>query len=502
MMSDSGTNHPDAAPSSATLSSTERAASQDAPAVPGQSPPPRLGLWDAVSIIVGIVVGVSIFKTPQYVFQFAGSSWLGLTLWAAGGLLSLAGALCYAELATTYPRLGGDYVYLTRAFGGVVGFLFGWANLTVVLTGGSIGVVSYAFGDYAVQLWGLNAASAVWFALASVAGLSLLNIFGVVLGKLAQNVLTVAKVLGLAGIVVAGFLWSSGEPAMASRASGLNIGLAMIFVLYAFGGWNDAAFVAAEVRDRRRNVPRALIYGTGAITLIYLIVNAAYLWGLGYEGLRASSTPAADVLEPVLGAWGSRGMSLLVMISALGAVNGLIFAGSRVYATLGEDYGLFAALSRWHYSLGSPIWSILAQCGISILYILLVGTQRGRDLFDGALNLVTLPGLPWDEYYGGFDTLVAGTAPIFWSFFLLTGLAVFVLRFKDPDRTRPFSVPLYPLTPILFCATSAYMLYSSLDYAKWLCLLGILPTLVGIPLYFLSGRKPTARWVPSSDDEN
>ena len=409
-------------------------------------------------------------------------------MWALGGLLSFCGALCYAELATTYPSNGGDYEYLTRAFGRPVGFLFSWAQLTTVLSG-SIGIMAYAFADYGVKLWGLPVASTAWLALSAVVALSIVNLLGMSAGKFTQNVLSGAKVLGLSGIVIAG-LWA-GNPtkALAPSAGGLigpGLGLAMVFVLYAFGGWNDIAFVAAEVRDQRRNLPRALFAGITGITAIYLAVNIAMLSVLGFDAARKTYTPAADVLEKSLGVWGGRGISVLVMISALGAMNGMILTGSRVYARLGADYRVFGWMASWNRQSATPAAAISVQGLISVLLILAVGTDTGRNTIDGALHGVKLSGLPWEKYFGGFETLVAGTAPVFWSFFLLTAISLFVLRKKDRGRPRPFSVPLFPLPPIVLCLTCAYMLYSSLDYAKWLALIGLLPLALGIPLYAMS----------------
>ena len=458
------------------------------PTPDGPAETPRLGMWDAVSIIVGIVVGTTIFKAPQMIFGNVPDVMTGMGAWVLGGALSFVGALCYAELATTYPRMGGDYVYLSRAYGSWVGFLFGWAQLAVILTG-SIGAMAYAFGDYSKRLFGTDASATVWFAAGSVLLLSMLNLAGLIFGKWMQNFLTVAKVAGLLIIVFVGLGWGgdvSFEPA--KTIENTNFGLAMVFVLYAFGGWNDAAFVASEVRDRQRDIPKALFLGIGGITVVYLLVNIAYLWALGFDGLRASGEPAADVLKAPFGESGVRVMSLLVMLSALGALNGLIFTGSRIYTALGREHSVFAALGRWDPRLGVPVWSIFAQAVVSLLLILGVGTATGRRTIDNALQIVGLNALPWEKYYGGFDTLVAGTAPVFWLFFLLTGVSMFVLRAKDPDIERPFRAPLFPFVPMVFCATSGYMLYSSIMYAKELCLIGFVPLAIGIPLYFFSRR--------------
>ena len=447
----------------------------------------RLSPWDGISIIIGIVIGVSIFEAPPRIFSNVGSATQGLGVWVLGGVLSLIGALCYAELATAYPRSGGDYVYLTRAYGRWVGFLFGWAQLAAILTA-SIGAMAYVFANYAAELWNLDRGLwAAWLAALAVAALALVNLLGVVVGKTVQNLLTLVKLFGMGAIAVAG-LWWGGEASLAveSKMSGPGLGLAMIFVLYAYGGWNDAAFVAAEVRDRQKNLPRVLLAGTGCIMAIYVLVNAGYLWGLGFEGIRKSPVPAAAVLGTMLGPWGAKGMSLLVMVSALGAVNGMLFTGSRVYASLGSDHRVFAFLGRWSPRFQTPIWSLLTSAGVALLMIFAVGTELGRNAVDGALSLVGGSGLPWKDFGGGFETLVAGAAPVFWLFFLLTGLSLFALREKEPGTLRPFRVPFYPFTPFIFCMTCVYMLHSSLAYARLLALIGIVPVLLGVPLYFLS----------------
>jgi APA family basic amino acid/polyamine antiporter len=455
----------------------------------------QLGLWDAVSIIIGIVIGAGIYETPPLIFNNVHGPWEGLGVWALGGLLSLVGALCYAELATTYPRSGGDYVYLTRAFGPWMGFLFGWAQLVVIRTG-NIGMMAYVFADYATRLWDFGKGDPRWLSEAQVAFtyaalavtvLSVLNILGVVFGKGIQNLLTVAKVLGLGGILVAGFLSPAVASAPAKESTGVSFGLAMVLVLYTYGGWNDAALVAAEQRNPRRNIPLALVLGTAAITVIYLLVNSAYLASLGFDGVRQSKAVAADVLEGALGKAGSKAISLLVMISALGAINGMIFTGSRVYSILGAEYSLFSWLGRWHRGLGSPLWSLLAQLAITLAMIGAVGTETGNSL----LSLVGLAPAHL-EARSGFSTLLNCTAPAFWVFFLLTGLSVFILRHKDQLIERPFTVPLYPVLPLVFCATCAYMFYSAAAYAGSLALLPGVLVLAGLIFYGLSRRQASA----------
>lgn len=451
----------------------------------------RLGLWDVVSLVVGIVVGTSIFRASTQVFENSAGPWEALAAWLLGGGLSLVGALCYAELATTYTRSGGDYEYLTQAYGRWAGFLFGWAQLVAVWTA-SVGTMAYAFGDYGVRLWDLEESAAVWLAAGAVIAVAVVNACGLVVGKWTQNILTAVKVVGLGGVVLAGLIaaiaFTEREGSVAAAATRPDFGLAMVFVLYAYGGWNDAAFVAAEVRHPKRNLPLALLGGVGGVTLIYLAVNAAYLGALGFAGARQSTTPAADAVAATMGTFGAGLVSALVMISALGAINGMIFAGSRVFAVFGEDHRLVAWLGAGYSRRGAPRAAIAAQSAVTLAMIFGVGTSGGRDAIDAAFQAIGAPAIPWDDYYGGFETLLAATAPVFWTLFLAVGVALVVLRRRNPARERPFSVPFYPLPPLIFCATCLFMLYASLDYAKWLALLGAAPVAVGAVIY-LAGRR-------------
>jgi amino acid transporter len=447
---------------------------------PRREPPAaaaRLGLWDTTSVIVGIIIGVGIYKIPAEVFNNAPGPWQALSLWVLGGLLCLIGAFCFAELASTYPRSGGEYVYLTRAYGPGMGFLFAWAQLAVIRTGGSIAVVAYIFADYAVRLLRLDGGATVLCAVVPLAVLTLINMVGVYFGKRTQNFLTILKVLGIGFILVAGFLWAPDPvpiPVPAAPAGDGGLALAMMLILWTYSGWHEGAYVAAEVRDRRRNLPLALLLGTGAVMVLYVLINLAYLAGLGYEVARQSQAVAADLLERALGQEGAVAMSLLVIISALGGLNGMIFTSSRIFAELGTDHALFAPLGRWNRHWGTPVRSLLVQGALSVGMVMVVGV--------------------WWSGQSGFDALFKCTAAVFWLFFLLTGVAVLVLRHKDPSLERAFRVPLYPFTPLLFCACCAAMVCGSMISFPWETLVGVAVLVVGAPLYLLSrrmGSKPS-----------
>jgi len=426
--------------------------------------PDTLSVLDVVALVVGVVLGASIFSNPSPVAGTMGGFWSILFVWGLGGLVSLIGALCYAELASAHPHAGGDYYYFQRAFGEWMAFLFAWARLTVIQTG-SITFIAFVFGDYASQIWSLGPYSSSVYAAVSIVGLTVLNVAGVRLGKITQRLLTGATILGLLLIVGAGLVLApetAAESSTGSADGGLSsnqIGGAMVFVLYTYGGWNEAAYVSDELRNVQRNMIRALLISIGVITSLYLLVNWAYLKGLGVEGVANTDAVAADLMQATLGEPGAIILSLLVGIAALSSANATIFTGARTNFALGRDTALFSVLGVWDERVDTPANALWVQCGVSLA---LVGV--------GAVTRQ------------GFQAMVDYTAPVFWLFFLATGVALFVLRAREPEAERPFLVPLYPVTPLIFCLASIYMLWSSLAYTGEGALLGAAVLVAGIPL--------------------
>jgi amino acid transporter len=422
-----------------------------------------LSLIDVMAIIVGIVVGAGIFKTPSLVAANSESEGALLLAWLFGGAVSLAGALCYAELVTTWPHTGGDYHYLTRAYGRRVSFLFAWARMAVIQTG-SIALLAFVFGDYSSQLLRLGPYSSALYAALVVIGLTFLNASGLQPGRWTQNLLTAVEVLGLLLVIIAGLFLAApavevtAAPSPSSTTSGAW-GMALVFVLLTYGGWNEAAYVSAEMRGDGRKIAWALLLSLGVITALYLLVNLAYLHGLGLAGMAASETIAADLMRRAIGERGAAIVSLLVAISALTSVNATTITGARTNYALGRDYRLFSFLGRWSGRANTPVNALLAQGAVALALVLF-----------GALTRQ------------GFSTIVEYTAPVFWLFFLLSGISLLVLRVKEPEVKRPFRVPLYPVTPLIFCASSFYMLWSSLAYTGVGALAGVLILLAGAPL--------------------
>jgi amino acid transporter len=432
-------------------------------------PQAQLTLFRSICIIVGVIVGSGIFESPP---DIAGclKDWRGIRpetwlflLWVFGGVLSFLGALCYAELATAYPRVGGDYVYLNRAFGGWAGFLFGWARLTLIQAG-SIGAIAYVFGDYATRLLSLGAHSATIYALAGVVVFTALNVIGVREGTLAQNILTTIKVLALCVVIVVGFLVNPAPtaPAAFKEPGFTSVAVALIVILWTYGGWNEIAYIAAEVKDPRRNIVRSLMIGLALVTVIYLLVNVAFLHCMGIMAMRDSKAVAADVLKVQFGQWGLRMISVLVVISALGALNGFIITSSRVYYAMGVEHRLLAPLGRWSARFGTPVAALIFQGAIILVLLVVFGSR------------------------GGFLTMVFLTAMPFWGFLVLTTLALIVLRYRDRDVERPFRVPLFPVVPIVFAIACAWMVYRSVIFKPFLAEVGGVILVVGFVMYLVS----------------
>jgi basic amino acid/polyamine antiporter, APA family len=427
---------------------------------------PTLTLTDAISIIVGIVIGAGIFETPALVAANSGSSRVIILTWIAGGIVSFLGALCYAELATTYPHVGGNYEYLKRAFGQPIAFLFAWARMSVVQTG-SIALLAFVFGDYASQVFSLGSFSTSIYAVIVIALLTSFNLLSVRHGKQIQNWLTLFTILGLVAIIVLGLILAapSSQPATPMITSS-NWGSAMLFVLLSYGGWNESAYISAEIQNPRRNIVRSLLWSIGIITALYLLINIAYLRGLGVSGMAQSSAIAADLMRRALGEPGAVFISVLIAITALGSLNASIFTGARTNYVLGQDVRLFGFLGRWRTQSGTPVTGFLVQGAIALLLVLMGTFTRN-----------------------GFEAMVDYTAPVFWFFFLLSGLSLFLLRWQEPNRLRPFQVPFYPVTPLLFCAVCGYLLYSSVVYTGFSAIAGVIVVALGIPFLYWSRLK-------------
>ncbi|HEY4548035.1 MAG TPA: amino acid permease [Pedomonas sp.] len=441
---------------------------------PTSEPRPVLRTRDAVAITVGIVLGAGIFRTPSLVAGGVSSELMLMAVWLAGGLVALIGALCYAELASAFPHAGGDYHYLRRAFGERIAFLYAWARLAVIQTG-SVAILCFVFGDYLAALVPLGPNGSGIYAALAVIVLTTINWLGVRQATRTQNLLTLLEVAGLAIVIVAGLALAPGAPPAPpaeATASSSALGLVMVFVLLTYGGWNEAVYISAELRGGPRKMLHVLLLGLGTITVLYLLANLAYVRALGLDGMAASDAVAAELMRRAGGDVGAAIITAAVVIAALTSANATIITGARSTYALGRDMPALRFLGHWNGTTGSPGNALLIQGGVSLL--LVIAGAFARD---------------------GFQLAVEYTAPVFWFFFLLVGISLFVLRHRAPDTPRPFRVPLYPLTPILFCAANIYLLWSSLAYTGWGALVGAGVLATGaLLLFFLpSTSKEAAR---------
>ena len=399
----------------------------------------------AVALIVGIVIGAGIFKTPSLVASISGDAGWALVLWLAGAMISIVGALCYAELCTAYPNAGGDYHFLHRAFGRNISFIYGWSRATIINTG-SIALLAFVFGDYMSTLVNLGTYSSAIWALLIVLILTAVNLAGIHASSRMQTWLTITEVIGLLAVVAAGF-WVDAPASgaiqwFAQAPAPTQWGLCLVFVLLTFGGWNEAAYISAELKGGPRTIVWVILASMVALTVIYLLVNTALLLGLGLSGLSQSKTAAGDLLGLAFGPWAQKALGLFVAIAALTSINATMFVGARTNFAVGSDWKALRKLGQWQLDIGSPKQALLLQAVISIGLIAL-GTQEAD----------------------GFSAMVEFTAPVFWGFLFLVGLALLWLRQTDPHSTRPFKVPLYPVLPLIFCAACAWLTYSSVTYA-------------------------------------
>lgn len=461
---------PDSLPPNAPMRGQPQGSVQ--PAKDAQEPKPALSIIDAIVVIIGIVVGAGIFRTPSIVAANTGSWELFLSAWVLGGVVSLIGAMCYAELSTTFPNTGGDYHFLHRAFGRRFSFLFAWARMAIIQTG-SIALLAYIVGDYMSELYSVGPYSSPLYASLVVISLTAINIIGIHLGTGVQKTLVSLQFLGLLILVIVGFFFApSGILPPAPRllddpSFSPALGGSMIMVLLTFGGWNEAGYISAEMRGGPKKMATVMIGSIVIITAIYLLINLAFLNVLGIDGIAASEAVGVDVMRVTVGEAGVFFIGVLVLLAALTSTNATIFTGARTNQALGRDFRFFSFMAKWKSNSSTPVNALIVQGAVATGLIVIGSFARS-----------------------GFQSMVDFTAPIFWLFILCTGLSLFVLRHKEPNVHRPFKVPLYPVLPAVFCLTSGYLLYSSLLFAGTGALLGVAVLGVGMLFFFFIPPSP------------
>ncbi len=425
--------------------------------------------------VIGGIIGGGIFRTPATVAERVGSPALTLAAWIAGGVIALIGALCFGELGQRCPKAGGGYVYLRETWGPLAAFLYGWALLLVIATG-AMAAVAVTFANYALALAGLPPRLTVPVAIGAIVLLSGINWIGVKPGAVTQNVLTLLKLGALAALITVGLsavVPQSPPVAPPPTPHGLpgivvSLGAALVPVLFTYGGWQQTNFLAEEIIDPERNLPRALLLGVAIVVAVYLLANLAYLRVLGIAGLAASTAPAADTMRRLLGPTGGTLIAAGIAVSTLGFLNLVILVTPRALQAMAADGVFFPRLARLHPVHRTPTAAIALQAGWAI-----------------ALTLS-----------GTFGQLVDYVAFADWIFFGLTVAGLFVYRARDREAGRSpggFLVPGFPWTAGLFVTAALFVVVSSVLANLRNAAVGTLLLALGIPVYAYWSRRSRSR---------
>ena len=427
-----------------------------------RSLPRTLGLRDLVLIVVGTVIGSGIFLVPSTVLrQTGGSVPVAFMVWVVAGILSLLGALTFAEMGAAKPDAGGLYVYIRDAFGPLPAFLYGWTAF-FVLGSGSVATLAVAFTAYLQQLVPVSPVAAKVVAVVIIAILMAVNVRGARQGSDVQNVSTAIKagaiiIMSVVLLAIGGDGATPAAPVGAPEMSMIaGVGLAMIGVLWAYEGWQYATFSCGETIDPQRTFPRAMVVGTIFLIAIYLLANAAYLAALGPGGVMASERVAADAVSATVGPGAAKVIATIILISMFSAANGITLTAPRLYYSMARDRVFFAKLAEVHPRFGTPALAIVVS---SVWAMLLAVT-------------------------GTFEQLLTYVVFVGWIFYALGGLAIFVYRRRYPDMARPFRTPGYPFTPILFVASAAAIVINTIVSQPGRAALGLGLVLLGVPAYF------------------
>jgi basic amino acid/polyamine antiporter, APA family len=421
----------------------------------------RLNTWDATMIVIGGVIGAGIFRTPATVAERTSSGTQVLILWAIGGLLTLAGVLCYAELGARRPQAGGTYVYLREAFGQLPAFLFGW-TMALINYPGSVAAVATTFADYFCAAIGLPLIYVKPVAVGAIGFIVSVNLFGIRAGAWVQNIFTVLKLAAIALLVVVGLVLARGHLGIALApdtthpvSSWAFLG-ALLPVLFAYGGFHYLNDLAGEVRNPQRTLPRALGMGMTGVVLCYVLVNLAYLTGLGHTGLAASQAPAADLLRHVFGERGATVMAVGIACSTFGYCNIAIAGGARVLQTMGADGMFFRAAGRIEPRTRAPQIA-LAALGLWAIVLTLSGS------FGQLLDYTTV---------GEWLAHAFGIATLFW------------YRRHFIDQPSPYRVPFYPLLPLVFVITVFSVIVATAIHTPRDAGMSLLIIALGVPVYY------------------
>lgn len=435
----------------------------------------QLGLWSSIGLVIGITIGSGIFRTPAGIAARVPDPQLMLFAWILGGIITLCGALSIAELAASLPHTGGLYVYLREGWGRLPAFLFGWAQL-VLIRAAAVASIATVFGEYLLRSIGIDpivhAQAADDVAAGAIVFASIVNIRGALWGAAITGFSTLAKYGALAVLVLTSFVLGAGRGGSFSHlvAAGGNVqvglfGLALVSVLWAYDGFADLSFAGGEVSDPQRNLPRALILGTLAIIAIYVLANTAYLYIIPIDGISKSPLVAADTMNVLFGQFGVALVSVVVMISTFGSLNGSMLVQPRIFFAMAEDQLFFEPIARVHPRFKTPHVAISLAGLLGVVFVLA----------------------------GTFEQLIDAFVKAMLPFYGLSVAAIFTLRKRRPDLLRPYRVAGYPIVPLVYILGVVYLIGNALltDTFWTLVVFGVV--LAGVPVYYVAfGRRSSA----------
>lgn len=430
----------------------------------------ELTLYGLTMVAIGSCIGSGIFLTPSQIVTQLPSPLLALTIWAIGGLITLTGALTFAELGSMFPQAGGVYTYLKEGYGEVFGFLYGWAYL-LVITSGAIAALTIAFAQYLAFIFPMGQTGITTVAILAIVVVTIVNIVRVKAAEVFSNVFTGLKLLGISGLILVGLIWGKAGTmgAIASISSSIErpesmitaLGVALIGVLWSYGGWQHASFVAGEAIDARRTVPRAMIIGAIVVTVVYLLANLAYFFLLPVESIIASDSVAADAISTII-PFGGTLIAIMIAISVFGTAGIYTLSAPRIYYAMASDGIFFKKLAEVHPRFRTPVNAILVQSVWAIALLL---------------------------FWGTFEDVITYVVFTDWIFFALTGATVFIFRRNRPDIERPYSTLGYPVTPIIFIGISSLFVINTLIERPLHALAGLLFMVIGIFVFMAFRRK-------------
>jgi len=420
-----------------------------------------LSKFDLTMIAIGSSIGSGIFLTPALIAHQLPSLPFIAGIWIVGGLMAMAGALTFAELGGMMPGAGGVYVYLSEAYGPLFGFLYGWAYFLVVNTGG-VAALSLAFATYLGYFIPLGQSGLIITAVAGLLFLTVINVLGVKVGGIFADLFTILKIGGILFLIVAGLFWGHVTPGEGGTSVPLDssiwnsLSLAMVGILWSYGGWQHASYAAGEAKDPRKTVPFAMVVGAVVVTVLYLAVNVAYARALSIPAMGGSQRLAADAMESLVGPTGGKIIALAIFISTFGTAGIYTLTAPRIYFAMANDGLFFKKIASVHPRFGTPAAAIIAQTGVALLLIF---------------------------FWGTFENLISYVTFTDWIFFTMAGASVFLFRKRRPDAERPYKTWGYPVTPAFFVILSAWFVLNTVFTKPVEAIAGLLFLAAGVPAY-------------------